>query len=171
MLDENKQELDNIMNRFSNDSNGLQAKKTEEKVLQEKFMDDFDRLKKEVIWPTIIDMGNQLNQYQHDFHVSEEEEYVDATANFQPASITLNIYPASLDKAMQKTESTPYISFIANSYARKIGIMVSTMMPGEGGAIGSHGEYEVSQITPELVEREILEVLKNTLFINQVNKK
>lgn len=166
MLEGNKKELDNIMNRFSNDSNGLQAKKAEERVLQDEFLKEFHRLKKEVIWPTIVDIGNQLSQYQHDFHVSEEEEYVDATANFQPASITLNIYPASLSKASQKTESTPYISFISNRYAKKIGIMVSTMMPGEGGVIGSHGEYDPSEITPELVEKEIIEVLKNTLFLH-----
>lgn len=166
MLDENKKELDNIMNRFGSDFEGLQAKKTQEKAEQDEFVKEFMRLKKEVIWPAIVDVGNQLNEYKHDFHVSEENEFVDATANFQPASITLNIYPSSLDKSMYKPESTPYISFIANRYAKKIGIMVSTMMPGEGGAIGSHGEYESSQISRELVEKEIVSVLKNTLFLH-----
>jgi hypothetical protein len=170
MLEANKQELDNIMNRFNNDAGGLQAKKDEDRALQDQFMNEFNRLKKEVIWPTIVDVGNQLNQYSHDFHVSEEEEYVDATANFQPASITLNIYPATFDRALLKDEGTPYISFVANRYARKIGINVSTMMPGEGGVVGSHGEYDPNQITKELVEKEILEVLKNTLFIHSTNK-
>jgi hypothetical protein len=41
------------------------------------------------------------------------------------------------------------------------------MMPGEGGAIGSHGEYGTSEITPEFVEKEIIEVLKNTLFLHK----
>ncbi len=166
MLFENKKELDNIMSRFDNDIDGLQAEKAQEKAEQDKFMTEFERLKQEVIWPVIVDVGNQMNQYKHDFHVSEEEEYVDATANFLPASITLNIYPASLDKSLYKPECTPYISFIANRYAKKIGIMVSTMMPSEGGVVGSHGEYTPDQITQEFVEKEIVEVLKNTLFLH-----
>jgi len=166
MLFENKKELDNIMSRFDNDVDGLQARKAQDKAEQDEFMKEFERLKKEVIWPVIVDIGNQMNEYKHDFHVSEEEEYVDATANFQPASITLNIYPASLDKSLYKPECTPYISFIANRYAKKVGIMVSTMMPAEGGVVGSHGEYALNQITEEFVEKEIIEVLKNTLFLH-----
>jgi hypothetical protein len=170
MLFENKKELDNIMNRFNNDIEGLQEQKNKERTEQEEFIKEFERLKHEIIWPVIADVGNQMNEYKHDFHVSEEEEYVDATANFQPASITLNIYPATLDKASYKPESTPYISFIANRYAKKIGIMVSTMMPAEGGVIGSHGEYTLDQVTKEFVEKEIVEVLKNTLFLHNTKE-
>jgi len=166
MLFSHKKELDNIMNRFNNDFEGLKAEKAKEKADQEKFMTEFGRLKKEIIWPVIVDVGNQMNEYKHDFHVSEEKEYVDVTANYQPANITLNIYPASLDESQHKPKCTPYISFIANRYAKKIGVMVSTMMPAEGGVIGSHGEYEPSQITVEFVEKEILDVLKNTLFLH-----
>jgi hypothetical protein len=100
MLLENKKELDNIMSRYDSDDIGLQEKKAAEKAAQENFMKEYNRLKQEVIWPVIVDIGNQLNDYNHDYHVSEEEEYVDATANFTPASITLNIYPAGLDKSL-----------------------------------------------------------------------
>lgn len=165
MFFDNKKELDNVMNRFNNDVAGLAARKAAQKLEQEKFMKEFERLKHEIIWPAIVDIGNQLTGYGHDYQVSEEEEYVDATANFTPASITLNIYPATLDKSYYKPESAPYISFVANKYANKIGIMVSTMLPDEGGVIGSHGEFEPSEITPEFVEKEIINVLKNTLFL------
>jgi hypothetical protein len=40
------------------------------------------------------------------------------------------------------------------------------MMPGEGGSIGSHGEYDPNEITKEFVENEIINILKNTLFIH-----
>lgn len=166
MLFESKKELDNIMGRFSNDADGLRAKKEENKVEEEEFMKTFHALKEKVIWPSIVEIGNQLTEYKNDFHVDEEDEYVDAIAQFHPARITLNIYPASVDKAFYKQESTPYISFIANRYARKIGIMVSTMMPNEGGAVGSHGEYDLGKVTPEFVEKEIIEVLKNCLFLH-----
>jgi len=167
MLDESKKELDNLMNRFKENSGGLATKLAEDKAAQEAFIKEFDRLKHEIIWPVIVEIGNQLNEYGHDYKVSEESEYVDATARFTPASITLNIFPSTVDKAFYTPESTPYISFIANRYAKKVGIMVSTMMPSEGGVVGSHGEFDLSEITKEFVEKEIITVLKNTLIFDK----
>jgi len=167
MLDQNKTELDNLMNRYKEDLSGLKARKEEEKVAQDTFMAEFKRLKEKIIWPVVVDVGNQLNSYGHDYHVSEEDEYTDATAHFQPASITFNIYPATLDRSYYKPESTPYIQFVANRYAKKIGIIVSTMMPGEGGVVGSYGEFDPSEVTKDFVEKEIVEVLKNTLIFHK----
>lgn len=167
MLSENKKELDSLMHRYSEDLTGLKAQKEQVKAAQDASATAFEKLKHEVIWPIIIDVGNQLNQYGHDYHVDEAEEYVDATAHFQPANITLNIYPARLDRSNYKPECTPYISFVENRYAQKVGIVVSTMMPSEGGVIGSHGEYTLDQLTAEFVEKEIIEVLKNTLIFHQ----
>jgi hypothetical protein len=171
MLESNKNELDTLMNRYKEDLSGLAAKRQQEQEAQDKFISEFKRLQQEVIWPVIVDVGNQLNAYGHDYHVSEEDEYVDATAHFQPASITFNIFPATLDRSFYKPESTPYIQFIANRYAKKVGIVVSTMMPGTGGVVGAHGEYDPSEITKEFVEKEIVEVLKNTLIFHKEESK
>lgn len=167
MLDESKKELDSLMNRFKENAGGLTAKLVEDKAAQEAFIKEFDRLKHEIIWPVIVEIGNQLNEYGHDYKVSEEAEYVDATARFTPASITFNIFPSTIDKSFYTPESTPYISFIANRYAKKVGIMVSTMMPGEGGVVGSHGQFDPSEVTKEFVEKEIVTVLKNTLIFDK----
>lgn len=156
------------MSRYSEDLAGLKSKKEEIKTAQEHFMAEFRRLQKEIIWPVLVDVGNQLNAYHHDYHVTQEDEYVDATASYRPASITFNIYPATVDRTFYKPESTPYISFVANPYAQKVEIMVSTLMPNEGGVIGLHGSFDLSEITKESVEREIVIVLKNTLIFHKV---
>jgi len=166
MLEANKQELSKLMNLYQGDQSGLVAKKEAEKSAQALFIKDFEKLKHEIIWPVIVDVGNELTEYGNDYHVSEEKEYVDATASFHPANMTFNIYPAKLTEEFRKPESAPYISFVANNYAKKVGIMVSTMMPGEGGSIGSHGEYNLAQITKEFVESELVNVLKNTLIFH-----
>jgi len=163
----NKTELDSLMTRYSQDLNGLKTKKEAEKTAQNAFVVEFTRLEKDVIWPVLVDVGNQLNAYGHDYHVSQDEESVDATAHCRPASITFNIYPATVDRSFYKPESTPYISFVSNQYARKIGITVSTFMPNQGGVIGSHGDFEPSQITKEFVEQEIVNVLKNTMIFHK----
>lgn len=166
MLEQTKAELSKLMGLYQNDQAGLLAKKEEEKIAQIQFRENFEKLKHEIIWPVIVDIGNELTKYGHDYHVSEEKEFVDSIASFHPAHMTLNIYPSNLKVEFKKPESAPYISFVANNYAKKIGITVSAMMPGEGGSIGSHGEYDPEQITKEFVEKEIINVLKNTLFLH-----
>jgi len=167
MLEQNQKELDGLMSKYQGDLSGLQQKRTEVQEAQAAFMAEFKRLKKEVIWPTLVDIGNYLNKFGHDYHIEEHDEYTDATAHFSPSSLTFNIYPATLDRASYQPDCTPYISFGANRYAGKIGIMVSTMMPGKGGVIGSHGEYDLSAITKELVENEVTAVLKNSLIFHK----
>jgi hypothetical protein len=171
MLDErDKRELDRIMERYKDDLEGLKAEKAKEKEAQENFMNEFNRLKREVIWPVFADIGNELSKYNHDFHISEEIESIDAIAHFQPASIAFHIYPASLDRTFYRPESTPYVAFVADRYARKIVIRVSTMMPGTGGVVGEHGSFETSKITRDFVAKEIVAVLQHTLMLDHRKK-
>lgn len=161
MLDKNKEELEQIMGEYQRDIDALRLKRETESEAQQLFKDNFEELKHRVVWPTLVDIGNELTQYGHDFHVSEEEEYTDGAANYHPAGITFSIYPATLDAYFKRPESAPYIAFTADPYARKVKIMVSTMMPGEGGVIGQHGVFDLQEITTDLVERETIEVLKH----------
>jgi hypothetical protein len=166
MQDNTKQELDNLMNNFGQGLDSLAQKKAEEKAAQDQFLKDFEKIKHEIIWPTIIEVGNQLNSYGHDYHISEEQEFVDATASYTPASITLNIYPATIDKAYFTPDSTPYVSFVGDKYSKKVSIVVSTMLPGQGGTIGTHCECALTDVNKEFVEQELVAVLKKSLILN-----
>jgi hypothetical protein len=146
---------------------GLKKERERQKMEQEAFLAEFNRLKHDVIWPVIVDIGNELTKYGHDFHVSEEKEYTDAVASYHPSSITFNLYPLVTGKTFKRPESTPYVSFVADRYAQKVLIMVSTMMPGQGGVIGQHGSYDIEKITTDFVEKEIIEVLKNSLILHK----
>ncbi|OQA04201.1 MAG: hypothetical protein BWY68_00460 [bacterium ADurb.Bin400] len=161
MKEKNLQELERIMTLYQHSLDKLKAEREGELQTQERFMIEFDRVKKSVIWPVLIDVGNQLTRYGHDFRVMEEEEYIDATAFYHPAMITFYIFPAVLGRSPRHIDSMPYISFVADRYAKKVTINVSTMMPNTGGVVGSHGSFELDKITAELVEAEIVQVLKN----------
>lgn len=166
MQEENRQELSKLMALYQNDQEGLRIKKEQDKLAQTKFSTDFEKLKKEIIWPTIVDVGNEIVKYGHDYHVAEEKEYVDSIASFHPAHMTFYIYLSKLPNEYRKNECAPYISFVADTYARKVDIVVSTMMPGQGGSIGSHGDYEPSQITRKFIENELVNVLKNSFIFH-----
>ncbi len=167
MLEYNRQQLDEIMARYNQDMEGIKAQKNSELVSQNEFAKKFEQIKKNVIWPAFVDVGNQLNNYGHDYHVSEEDEYVDATAHYTPSNITLNIFPSFLGHTSHHLDSSPYISFVSNKYAKKVVIMVSTMMPGAGGVIGTNGEHDISDITTDFVEQRIIDVLQKTLIFHR----
>jgi hypothetical protein len=167
MFEKNKLELDQLMTSYGAGLEDFSVKKKTENEQKEIFLKDFEKLKHDVIWPVIVDVGNQLNQYGHDYHVSEDTESFDATAKYYPSNITLNIYPATAERILYQPENTPYISFAADPYARKVSIMVSTVMPNRSGLIGSHGSFDLAQLTAEFAESEIVNVIKNTLIFSQ----
>lgn len=171
MQEQNLNDLQQLM-QYNKESEA----ETEDRIKQRQadqaaFHQIFEKLKKDIIWPKIVEIGNVLTGYGHDFHVAEENEYTDATAKYHPASIVFYLYPSTLKSEFKKPGSSPYIAFIANTYAKKISLNVSTMIPGEGGSVGSHGEYTPDQITPEMVEKEIIAVLKNTMMMGETEKK
>lgn len=171
MQEQNLTDLQKLMQ--SHQDNTDQYKEQIEKRRQEQaaFHKTFEKLKKDVIWPEIVGIGNVLTGYGHDFHVAEENEYTDATAQYHPASIVFYLYPSTLKPEFKKPGSSPYIAFMANTYAKKVTISVSTMIPGEGGSVGSHGDYDPAEITPEMIEKEIIAVLKNTLMMGKAEEK
>ncbi|HOX40682.1 MAG TPA: hypothetical protein PK263_00640 [bacterium] len=167
MESQNLEELKKLMDRFENDADNVADEKAQQAQVRKEFLDQFEKIKHEVIWPVLVDVGNQLNSYGEDYHVSEDKERVDATAHAEPSSITFNIYPKTVNRAFYKPESTPYIQFAADPYAHKIAVNVSTMMPGKGGVMGLHGLFDIDKITNDLVEKEVVEVLKHTLIFQR----
>ena len=166
MNQDNLNELQQITSQTKTDA-VFSQKKAEQKAMLESFNVDFKRVKTEIIWPVLIDIGNELNKLGNDYHIDEEEDMVDATAHDSPSSLQFNLYPAGLDRAYYTPDATPYIKFYANPYARKVGIEVSTMMPGQGGNIGTFGEYNLTQITSESVEKEVVTVLKESMVLGK----
>ena len=167
MLDENKQILDKLMGQYGDNVDELKSRKEAEKELCETFAKSFNELKHNVIWPVVVDVGNQLNQYGHDFSISEDTDFLDATAKYHPSNITIYIYPSITDKTMYTPETTPYIAFMADKYSRKVSILVSTMMPDGSGVFGTYGSFDLDKITKEFVEKEIVNVLKDTLIFHK----
>jgi hypothetical protein len=40
------------------------------------------------------------------------------------------------------------------------------MMPGQGGSVGSHGSYPITDVTKDVVEKEVVDVLKNAFIFH-----
>ncbi len=160
MKKENKSQLDVLMDKY--EQRLEEAKKRQEQIKSEDdvFLSEFRRLRKEVIYPRMEDIGNQLKARGHDYQISDEEESVDLGGRTRDARITMNIFPAGVDRSAYRPENTPSISFIATRYKKNIWVHGSNMMPNRGGSAGSRGEFNAEEITSDMVEGEVLGVLK-----------
>jgi hypothetical protein len=160
MKKETKSQLDVLMDKYGQRLE--EAKKRQEQIKSEEdvFLSEFKRLRKEVIFPEMEDIGNHLKVRGHDYRIAEEEESLDSEGRTRDAKITINIFPAGVDRSAYRPEDTPSISFIATRYEKKIWVHGSNMMPNRGGSAGSRGKFNVEEITSDIVEREVLKVLK-----------
>lgn len=160
MKKETKSQLDVLMDKYEQMLE--EAKKRQEQIKSEEdvFLGEFKRLRKEVIFPEMEDIGNHLKASGHDYRIAEEKESHDLEGRTRDARITMNIFPAGVDRSVYRPENTPSISFNATRYNKKIWVYGSNMMPNRGGSAGSRGEFKAEEITSDIVEREILKVLK-----------
>ena len=160
MKKETKSQVDILMDKYKRRL--TEAKKKQEQIKSEEdaFLKGFKRLRKEIIRPVMEDIGNHLKTQGHDYRISEEEESVDSEGRTRDAKITMSIFPAGVERAAYTTENTPSVSFFATRYKKKIWAHRSNMMPGRGGRAGGCGEFNSEAMTSDVVEREVLRVLR-----------
>ncbi len=161
MKKETKLTLDNLMNKYQQKL--AEAKEEKEKVrsAEDVFLSAFKRLRKEVIRPVMEDFGKQLKARSHEYQITEEEESLDREGRIFDARITMFIFPVDIDRSAYRSGNTPSISFIASGHKKKIGVHASNILPTRGGSAGPRGsELDLEEVTDDLVEQEILKVLK-----------
>lgn len=160
MRKETKSQIDAMMGKYEKRLG--ESKKVSEQTAREEetFLNEFKRLRKEVIRPVMEDIGNQLEARGHKFRISEREESIGGYGRVENAEITMRILPAGPDWSTHRPESTPHISFTATKYKKKISIHGSSMMPHRGGSGGPRGDFNTEEITSDMIEKEVLDILK-----------
>lgn len=153
MKEETKSQLDSLTEKYQQKLIEMVKSKEREKIEEQNLINKFKQLKKNVINPTMKDIGNYLKSFDHDYHLHEQEE-----------KITMEIFQAGIDRSSYTTYDTPSISFDLDKDDMKICIHTCTYIPGRRGKSGLKEEgYDIDQINVDLVERVILDVLKEIL--------
>ena len=137
-----KSHLDALMDKYGQRLEQTKREQEQIKVEEDAFLSEFKRLRKETIFPVMEDIGNQLKTRGHDYRISEEEETIDLEGRTRDAKITMNIFPAGVNRSAYRSENTPSISFIATRYKKKIWVHGSNIMPNRGGSAGPFGHAE-----------------------------
>ena len=155
MKKEHESHLESIMKNFeqklANSKDAQERRQTEEVA----FNKEFKRVRTEVIRPAMKEMGTQLNARGHNSEISE----VGDERSKRDAKITMSITIGGVPSSAYAPENTVSVSFSHTGHTT-ISIHASTPMQNRRGFAGLRGHYAVSEITTDVVEKKILEVLE-----------
>ncbi len=159
MKQENKHLLESLMEinrQKAEEVRKLQNRKIEE---DDRFLKEFERVKKEIISPVMEDVGRQLERYGHVCDIVLQEEIQDQDGKIRNASIALYIFPEG--KRGWRFDSIPSVVFYGIKFSRKVWIHRSTMVPAQGGAVGAVGEFSLEELSSDFVEHKIMDCLQD----------
>ena len=157
---ETESELDGLLDRYDKEL----AKRSEQREAagqeQEAFLEEFKRIKTDMIRPVMQRIGDKLKERGHRCQIFEEEESADYQGKINNAKITMKIVPAGNERTSLLSPDASSVSFIANKYTKKIRAHTYISMVNGGGHGGSAGEIDLNGLTSMMVERLIADVLK-----------
>ena len=128
---------------------------------QHEFGTSFARLRREVIKPTMEQVKTKLQAGGHQAAIGETKAPAGETHEDHPGSIRLEILPAGDKRERYKKNELPGVTFSAEP-GMKVGVRSRSGRPDEEHHAGPLRRFRLSEITPEMVTTEILEVMKLT---------
>ncbi len=126
------------------------------------FVEEFKRLRAEVIRPILEEFGGELRQRGHEYEIKESESGKDDQGRTLPAYIGMAVYPKDFKRSefTKLGADTPWVGFTAWTYEKKIAFGSSNIMPGRGGSSGSSSEHKIEELTHDLVMQQVAKGLK-----------
>ncbi len=111
------------------------------------------------------DIGTVLKTRGHDYKIVEEDVSTDAQGTQKDVMISMYIFPscAGIPSTTRELLQFPYISFRPDPYWRRIIVHASNVTLMYDGLSGGRGEYSISQVTSEFVEKELVQIVEGIL--------
>jgi len=155
MKEENESHLKSIMEKFEQKLAKSKDAKERQQSEADAFYMEFKRVRTEVIRPAMEDIGNELRARGHTVEISE----VGDERSKRDAKMTMRITIGGLPSSAYTAENTVSVSFSHQGHTT-VSIQASTPSQHRSGFAGLRGNYTLSEITSDLVEKKILEVLE-----------
>jgi hypothetical protein len=159
MRKEIKSQLDSLMDSYDKKVSDKKTRQEKIQSAEEEFAAEFVSLRAQIILPVMEEIRAHLQSRGHKVRIAEQDASVDHDGKTSPARITMEFLPVGVERRLS-TDSVPAVSFMASKSKKQILVHECTMLPGRGGQAGKRGEYEIKDIDAEIVEREIIGVLK-----------
>jgi len=116
---------------------------------EDKFYDEFAKLKVSVIRPAFAAIGNMLKERGHEYNISEETN----------GKISIHIVPAGVNKSIHPFDWFPTLSYYCAPFKKTINLQGRNMRPNSEGSTGSRGDFQPAQVDRDLVEKELVKFI------------
>jgi hypothetical protein len=151
-----KAHLDSIMQSFKQRLETSKDAKEQNQSKEAAAGADFKRVMSEIIRPAMEDIGRELKAAGHEYEIIE----VGDERSQRDARITLRVTISGVPASTYRQEDTVKVSFHRTG-ATGVTIQAETEIKQRKiGVAGQRGNYATSEITTELVQKEILKVLE-----------
>lgn len=158
-------ELDSILDSYADNETRPQDNVLNEEQEQE-FLARFERIKVEVIKPTMEEIGKYLERKGHSYQIKDN-----ASLYYDNPIVKMEIYPkiSAADDRLQEHEF-PTIAFIAEPDIATVGIEVRDGMPRRPGVTRGH-TTNLESLSKEYVRNQIITVIKMNFVKRPARKK
>ena len=155
MKNKNKALFDQMMDNYDHKREEDRLAIEREKSEVEKFWQEFNKLRMEVIKPVMKEIGSLLSERGHNYRISEDESLFDNEGQAQEEKITMSVIPAGME-----SDYTSRISLTATA-RRKIRFYHDIIcLATDSRESGTLAEFWVNEIKPDIIESKIVEVLQ-----------
>ena len=155
MKKEDESRLESILKTFEQKLAKSKDAKDQRQSEEDVFYMEFKRIRTQVIRPAMEDIGNQLKARGHNSDISE----VGDERSKRDAKITMSITIGGVPSSAYAPENTVSVSFSHTGHTT-ISFHASTPMQNKRGFTGLRGNFAASEITTDVVEKKILDVLE-----------
>lgn len=158
MKEENKSHLESIMKKFEQKLARSTDAKERRQSEEDAFHSEFKRIRTQIIRPAMEEVGNELKTMGHNCEISE----VGDERSKRDAKITMSITLGGVPTSAYAPENTVSVAF-SHTGCNSISIHASTPMRNmrhRSGFAGPRGSHAAPEITTDLVQKTIIEVLE-----------
>jgi len=152
-------ELGKLLDQYDEKRSAVAARMRQVKADEIAFLDEFANLRRTVVRPVFEAVGAALKARGHDFSISEDEYAFEQGGDTTEAKISIRILPAGLDGAAPRPDQSPSLAFATRYYNRVVEIHGGPLVSRADGSAGPRGEYQLTQVTTELVRNELLKLV------------
>jgi hypothetical protein len=158
MADNFESTLGRLLDQYDEKRQAVAARVAQVKAEKLAFIEDFAQLRRAVIRPVFEVLGGALRARGHAFTITEEES-TEEGAKATEAKISINIMPVGPEGFPTLPEQGATLSFVTRHYTRSVEIRGGNIASQSDGAVGRRGDYQLSQITPALVQEKLLSLV------------
>lgn len=129
-----------------------------QKNRRDEFQNKFEDFANSVIKPIMNEIGDFIKDNGHDYQITYDRNFKNSKGVTLDTRITMDIFPNGHGRG-DSFNVPAHILFKADVYEQKVLLHENTIVPhGGGGVSGPKGRgYSIDELTPQIVEKEIVD--------------